>query len=79
MITTVKIIDLGDIHNASLGDRNFKAEVAMFYDHNPHNSGWSTFFGVQDPSQCEYYPLINDFLLKNGAEVNENILIRSYW
>ena len=43
MIQTVKIVDLGDIHNASLGNKEFKQEVANFYEHNPHNSGWSTF------------------------------------
>ena len=79
MIQLVKIVDLGDIHNESLSNVDFKKEVSEFYDNHPHNSGWSIFFNVQDQSQSEYYPLINKFLLEQGAVIGEDILIRSSW
>ena len=77
----VSYLHLGDIHNASLNSPDFKTEVQMFYDSHPHNNGWAQFFEVTDPKDNHLYcyPLINDYLISQGAVIGESVLLHSDW
>jgi hypothetical protein len=80
-MTKVDYYNLGDIHNASLTDPDFKSEVQMYYDSNPHNNGWAKFFEITDPKDDHLYCyiLMNKYLIKEGATIGDSVLLHSSW
>lgn len=77
----VTYFDLGDIYNLSLGNKEFSKEVQSYYDSNPHNNGWASFFEIFDPINNDLYgyPLMNQYFLSEGAVIGERVLLHSYW
>ena len=77
----VSYFDLGEIFNKSKSNRDFHTEMEMFYDNHPHNNGWAQFIDVFDPKDNDKYsyPLLNAYLLSEGAEVGESVLLHSEW
>ena len=66
-------IDVNDLREAS------NEEVEDFINHNPHNSGYATWWEILDPNDDAAYPKIEQYFLDNGLTVGDTVLVHSEW
>ncbi len=58
-------------------DEPLQKELDIFVENHPHNSGmaWEYMIELEDAA----YPLITEYLLKNGGVENEIVILHSIW
>lgn len=82
MISKEFYCDFTNIYNASRNDVEFAKETDKYWEDNPYNRTMY-WFVVEDIEEAyasgSTYPLINEFLKTQGANVGDCIILGSSW